>query len=192
MKAQNIIFIPLVLSLLFLTVQAMEATELREDVRQVRYFDPPRVTDEELQLFSPAFLAEIAFKADPDIPLDVELQRLVHDLCKDTHPDLTPELVFAVIEQESDFVWPGAVMDANGLYSAGYMQVNEPHWQRLADMGIDIHTKAGSIQGGVQILSELLEDYPLEKALVVYQCGESGAEGIESTEYSRGVLKGAK
>ena len=190
MKAQNIIFIPLILSLLFLTVQAMEATELREDVRQVRYFDPPRVTDEELQLFSPAFLAEIAFKADPDIPLDVELQRLVHDLCKDAHPELTPALVFAVIHTESRFDSAAVNYNAQSI-DKGLCQINSVNWGWLADEGIDIHTDSGNIQACVIILGKLLDNgYTLREALAAYNCGESNVQA--GFGYADEILKGAK
>jgi len=107
--------------------------------------------------------------------------------------DVPPGIPLLIGEHESGWKWPGSVMDSNGLPSIGYMQINEPHWQRLSDMGVDVSTEYGNIQGGIIILSELMEIYwhgdcTFEQVFVIYECGISGGQGIESTEFSRWMI----
>jgi hypothetical protein len=128
----------------------------------------------------------------PNIPLDdialsADLQKYTTALCN--LYDVPPSLVFAIGEHESGWMWPGEIIDSNELPSVGYMQINYPNFQWLLDRDIDVYTEHGNIHGSVVILSELLEKYPLEKAIVVYQCGPTGAQGIDSTVFSRWVLE---
>lgn len=74
------------------------------------------------------------------------------------------------------------------------MQINLPHWQRLADMGVDVSTEYGNIQGAIIILSELTEIYwrgdcTFEQIFVFYECGITGGRDIESTEFSRWIME---
>lgn len=126
------------------------------------------------------------------VPLDIPLEPELQEFCAETAEKhgVPNEIALAVIEHESRFVWQEPKADSNGLLSVGYMQINAPHWQRLKDShGIDVCTPRGNIEGGIIILSEILSDYPLEKALVVYNYGAGGAKGIDSTEYSRAILE---
>ena len=185
------IFVPVVLVLLLFTVQAMEMTVTTEDTAKLNNYmvSPPRVTDEGLQLFTPEFLEELEFQADPDIPLEADLQKLVHALCKDTHPDLTPAIVFSVIHTESRF--DSEAMNYN-LFTVdkGLCQINSVNWGWLADQGIDVHTDSGNIQACVHILDTLLgQGYTLREALAAYNCGERNLQA--GFGYADEVLKGA-
>lgn len=123
-----------------------------------------------------------------DISLSLELQEFVYKTSRDY--EVPYSVVLAIMEHESRFIWHPAKMDTNGLLSVGYMQINEPHWERLqTQYNVDVNDPEDNIEAGIIILSELLEKYPLEKALVCYQCGEAGALGIDSTEFSRWVIE---
>ena len=129
-----------------------------------------------------------AFVYDMALPLAPDLQEHTWELSQ--RYSVPYEIIMAIIWHESRYVWPGEVIDTNGLPSVGYMQINQPHWQRLTETyGLDVHDERDNIEAGAVILAELLEKYPLEKALVAYQCGESGAKGIESTAFSREILE---
>lgn len=128
---------------------------------------------------------------DITIPLTPEIQIHLQEQCKKFN--VPYHIMLAIIEHESRFVWQPPSVDSNGLESVGYTQINYPHWERLkTDYDVDVTSEYGNITGGVIILSELLEDYPLEKALVSYQCGVEGAKDIESTEFSRFILQRSK
>lgn len=100
-------------------------------------------------------------------------------------------IMLAIIEHESGYLWHDAKLDTNGLPSVGFAQINKPNWGWLAEMGIDVHEPYGNLTAGVVIMAMLLEGRALEKALVCYQCGVEGAQGIDSTAFSRWVIKRA-
>lgn len=99
------------------------------------------------------------------------------------------EIVLGVMHAESGFN-PEAVGDSGN--SLGIMQI-QPRWHewRLAETGgDDWFNTIDNAMVGIHILSEKLQKYGrVEKALVVYNMGDNGARGIESTAYSRKVLE---
>ena len=99
------------------------------------------------------------------------------------------EIVLGVMHAESGFN-PEAVGDSGN--SLGIMQI-QPKWHewRLAETGgDDWFDTIDNAMVGIHILSEKLQKYGrVEKALVVYNMGDNGARGIESTAYSRKVLE---
>lgn len=114
------------------------------------------------------------FKPNDKIPLSVELQEFTYMEC--LRREVPYGVYMAILENESGFVWPGVVMDANGLPSVGYAQINWPNWEYISEKhGFDVHSEKGNIAAGVAILADAMGRHPLEKALVVYQCGETGA-----------------
>ena len=128
---------------------------------------------------------------DKSLLLLPEMQMFTQEICN-TY-DVPYFIMLAIMENESGLTWQPAKTDTNGLPSIGYTQINYPHWERLQnEYGVDVATEKGNIEGGIIILSELLEKYDLEKALVAYQCGETGAKDLESTEFSRKILSRSK
>lgn len=77
----------------------------------------------------------------------------------------------------------------NGPY-IGLMQINQNLFKERAEsLGIDdMWVPYNNILIASDYLSELMEDYPTEKAIVVYARGEAGSNGINSTAYSRSVI----
>lgn len=126
------------------------------------------------------------------VPLDVGLQNYIIQLC-DAH-NIEPELVFAVIEHESDYN-PAATGDEGN--SHGLLQI-QPRWhgERMARLGCtDLFDPWQNVTVGVDLLAELIEKHEtVSMALMVYNAGPTGADtywfskGIFSTDYSRTVL----
>ena len=122
-----------------------------------------------------------------DVPLDQNLQEYIFELCRIYN--VSPTLVFAVIEQESDYN-PNALNGSENCY--GLMQIHECNFSAY---GLDEPYNAyENARVGITMLSELLNKYKdVSKALMAYNCGEYGARqlwnrGVTSTSYSRSVL----
>lgn len=118
-----------------------------------------------------------------EIPLSPELQVFARTQAELN--DVPYVLVLAVMEQESRFQ-----IDADGGDSFGLMQINEVHGAR--DIIIEPHE---NIKIGCWLLGYLHREYrDWNKALVAYNCGESGAyemyfkHGSISSPYSREVM----
>ena len=121
-----------------------------------------------------------------DVPLTEEQQREIQGYA---HQKNVPyEIVLGVMYAESNFR-PEAVGDSGN--SLGIMQV-QPKWHawRLEETGgSDWMDAVDNAKVGIHILAEKLENYGnVEKALVVYNMGDGGARGINSTAYSQKVL----
>lgn len=122
-----------------------------------------------------------------DVPLEHELQDYIVDLCKVYN--ISPTLVFAVIEQESNYN-TYALNSSENCY--GLMQIHECNFTTY---NLDEPYNAfENVRVGITMLSELLEKYKdVNKALMAYNCGEYGAKrlwnkGITANSYSRSVL----
>jgi len=126
------------------------------------------------------------------VPLDIELQNYVIQLCEEYHID--PALVFAMIERESNYdpASTGDDGDAHGL-----MQI-QPRWhqERMERLGCsDMYDPYENVTVGIDLMAELLGEYETaEMALMVYNGGPTGAntywfsKEIYSNDYSRTVL----
>lgn len=122
-----------------------------------------------------------------DVPLTEEQQREIQGFA---HKHNVPyEIVLGVMYTESNFR-ADAIGDSGA--SVGIMQI-QPYWHsgRMERLGVtDLTDPVQNAMVGIDILSEKLENYEnVEKALVVYNMGDSGAKGICSTEYSQKVLR---
>ncbi len=114
----------------------------------------------------------------------VELQSLAYQRCMET--GVPYSLVWAVIEHESAY--------RNEAYrgcGVGYMQIVEKwHKNRMAKYGYGSLKEAeANIVVGIDYLAELLSQYDMEQALVVYNVGHPAAK---STAYSRAIMQRMK
>ena len=82
-----------------------------------------------------------------DIPLSIELQDFVIELCKDK--PFTPELVYGIIFTESRFI-PTAINQPTKCY--GLMQVMQPYFLHWNPDGTDILDPKDNITAGVNAL----------------------------------------
>lgn len=106
----------------------------------------------------------------------------IGEICKDKQ--ISPELVEAVIEQES-----GWNPDAQNGECVGLMQVDQViHWKRAQDMGVcTLMDPYDNIRVGISILEDLLKKYgEPAPALMYYNAGYSDKLGI--TAYNNGVI----
>ncbi len=142
--------------------------------------DPVREIKLEFEKIEPAAEQEPEYIAIEEIPLDVELQQYMQELCEENN--LSFAFALMVMESESQYN-PDAVGD-DGM-SIGYFQINQINWERMAEeYGYDPHKPKGNIGSGVAILAELFEKYEDPyMVLLSYKCGESRGKDL----YEQGV-----
>lgn len=95
-----------------------------------------------------------------------------------------PALVFALIEVESSF---DTKAENGSCY--GLMQVNANNYDNPEMARNSLDNFSLNVDAGIEILSNYLKKYPVEKALTCYNYGESGANGKSSSEYAKKILK---
>lgn len=125
-----------------------------------------------------------------EIPLDYDTQIYLRALCEQY--SVPCQIALGVIEAESSFQ-----ADARNGSCYGYMQINTINQERLADeIGVtDLTDPLQNLHSGVFMLGHLYKKYDdWSKALVAYNCGETGAyknffsKGVTSNQYSLRVL----
>lgn len=127
---------------------------------------------------------------DQTIPLDYDLQYHLAVVCAEY--EVPVEIALGCIEAESSFC---ETAENGNCY--GYMQINSINLSQLESIGVtDLTDPYQNIRAGVYMLGDLYERYEdWDKALVCYNCGETGARenvfayGCTSTSYSRNVLE---
>lgn len=123
-----------------------------------------------------------------DIPLAFEYQRAMQDACEKYNVPYA--LALAVAECESSFN-----LEADSGTCWGVMQIHPINYPRLRENGIEPTEYEGNITAGVFMLGELLDKYAdTHKALMAYNCGETGAkrlwnQGYFTSKYSRKVVE---
>ena len=123
------------------------------------------------------------------VPLAEDLQLHIADLCEEHH--IQPELVLAVIQQESQFN-PEAIGDSGD--SLGLMQI-QPRWhsERMQQLGCDdLLDPYQNVIVGVDILAEKLAKGSTEWALMAYNGGNQYADALQGrgvvSEYAEAVI----
>ena len=127
------------------------------------------------------------YSHNENIPLPFELQEAMQQACEKY--GVPYALALAVAESESSFD-----LEADSGTCWGVMQIHPINYPRLRENGIEPTEYEGNITAGVFLLGELLEKYTdTHKALMAYNCGETGAkrlwkEGYMTTKYSVKVV----
>ncbi len=124
-----------------------------------------------------------------NVPLDAELQKYTYDICTENNVDY--KMVLAMMGQESSYK-EDAISKTKDY---GILQINQINHKWLEDkLGIENFLDAKqNILAGVYMLADLTDKYAdIDKVLMAYNCGESGAQklwkkGIYRTEYSRKI-----
>lgn len=116
------------------------------------------------------------------VPLEPVI--IKHVVEKAEEKGIDPALVFAVIEVESNFK-----SEAKNESCIGLMQVNCENYDNPNQAMASLISPTLNIDAGIEILSGHLKKYPLEKALTCYNLGESGANGKNTSEYAKKILK---
>ena len=125
------------------------------------------------------------------IPLTFALQDVLQTACETYGVEYA--LALAVMEHESSFN-----LDADSGICWGPMQINPINYEWLRERGVEPTTHEGNIVAGVLMLGDLLDKYDdTHKALMAYNCGETGAarlwrEGYTTSGYSRAVVSSAE
>lgn len=120
-----------------------------------------------------------------DVPLDDDLQRYIYELCQQY--SVRPELVYAIIENESDY--QADAISADG-YDYGLMQVRAIcHTARCVELGAwNLFDPKMNVHAGIDILAELLASEENEAWALSKYRGETTGPG----NYSRTVLADAQ
>lgn len=128
-----------------------------------------------------------------DCPLPRDLQDHIAALCEEYHID--PAIIVAMCKKESTY---NARAVGDGGNSLGLMQI-QPRWhkERMKRLGCtNLKDAYQNVTVGIDFFAELMGKYEdVEKALMAYNAGESGARknwwkrGIYSNKYSRAVLE---
>lgn len=169
-------------------------------VNAINYREPGKVQQPEIMTVTQDARVKAVTYAVPEqevirvinYPIDEYLQEFIFE--KSEEYGIDPYIIIAIGENESGWTDVGSVMDTNGLYSIGYMQINSICWDYLHENGFDVHTELGNIEGGIFLLSKYLEKYNLEKSLACYECGEGRVtqRQIESTYFTRKIIRRAE
>ena len=125
-----------------------------------------------------------------DVPLDVDIQEYIYELCDEYNMDFT--FVMALIGVESSY--QAEAVSSTSDY--GLMQINRCNHEWLTEtLGVTNYLDPyQNIQSGMYILKGLFEKYDdPEMVLMAYNMGERGAskrwnKGIYETDYSNAVM----
>lgn len=126
-----------------------------------------------------------------DVPLPEYLQETMQRACEEY--GVPYSLALAIAESESSFD-----LEADSGTCWGLMQINPINYEWLRELGIEPTEYEGNIVAGVLIIGQLLDKYgDTHKALMAYNCGESGAarlweQGYFTTSYSRKVIESSE
>lgn len=139
----------------------------------------------------------LVYASDPTPPryfnvaMPEELQSYIWSLCRDYGIEDYYELVYALIQHESNF--DAAAISRSKDY--GLMQINVCNHEYLQnELGIvDFLDPYQNVHGGIYLLAQLLHKYDVPDALMAYNMGENGASklwqrGIHETSYTNQVL----
>lgn len=126
-----------------------------------------------------------------DVPLSHDIQDYIFEVSNEYN--VRPELILAVIDVESSFR-PKVISSTQDYGLMGINICNHDVMRRILGVTDFLDAKQ-NIHCGVHILSSHLKyTGSIEKALMCYNCGETGARkmwkrGIVSTRYSRKVME---
>lgn len=143
----------------------------------------PAVQNIEKESFVTEPVTEDPFKNAYDVPMPDELIEYTVDTAN--HYGIDPALVFAIMEVESGFDF---LAKSENCY--GVMQIHSINYELLSSrlQITNLLDARQNITAGCYILSGFINKYPLERAIVCYNCGEYGTSAM-STAYSQKVLK---
>lgn len=154
-----------------------EATVNTVSTVQTNYTEIAETTDSPIE----------EYRYSAEIPLSRFLQITMQNACREY--GVTYTLALAVAECESSFD-----LEADSGTCYGLMQINPINYDRLRSLGIEPTEHEGNIVAGVYMLGELLGKYgDTHKALMAYNCGETGAarlweKGYTASSYSEKVI----
>ena len=144
----------------------------------------------------PVVIEEVVELETWNVPLEKDLQLYIAELCEEV--SIEPELVFAVIEQESCF--EADTVGDNGK-SFGLMQVQARwHKDRMVKLGsTDLLDPYDNVLTGIDILAEKIAKYDtIGEALTAYNAGDTGAynlyfsKGVYANGYAEEVIAKAE
>lgn len=179
----NLIIIMIIIVVLLLFVVIGTAVWL--DVPGGKVVEAEKPTDK------PKQVKELRCYTIYDVPLSDELQIFIQKLCEEY--GIEYELVLSVMQVESSFNPDACNIETNCV---GLMQINTVNLcELLTELRIrGLWEPHDNLRCGIYLLDKALKNADsVEEALMIYNCGLTGARklwssGIYSTEYTRKVL----
>lgn len=139
------------------------------DVYSYSFVSKIEETEPEAELETEAPTEAPGFKGYDSIPLDMDFQEAIFNLCEENQ--ISFELILAVIKTESRFHVDSI---GDGGNSIGLMQIQPRWWQGLADAnGLNIYEPIDNVHLGIIILNNMINKNggDLGKALKQYNSG---------------------
>ncbi len=171
--------------------------ECVETLRNISYCRQRSERSRALQIADSLSEVTAAVPRDPvfvclPVPMSEEEQRIVFDICADN--GVAFSFIMAIIGEESEFEREARSVTGD----SGYMQINDCNAAAIAERGfVDMYDTAQNVGAGVSIIRDLFDTYgddEVHRVLMAYNMGtgnaaELWAQGIETSEYSREVVK---
>ena len=113
------------------------------------------------------------------------MQKFIYIVCNQN--DVDYPLVLAMIGVESSYKWDAV----SECHAVGYMQIVEKwHTDRMDRLNVsDLENPYSNVMVGIDYMAELLEEYPVEVALGIYNMGWKAADLWEENQQITGYAK---
>lgn len=165
------------------------------DLESVEILEEPMVKESKIPMIvlEPATSEVLILEPRPltqQEEIELHIQQVVS-----LYPNLSEDLISAIIWRESRYDPNARNYDGSCV---GLMQVSTKwHTDRARNLGVeDLYDPYGNILTGCDLLSELLNSYNLETALMIYHGGYSYAQKYQSAgtidQYTKDILSYAQ
>jgi soluble lytic murein transglycosylase-like protein len=171
------------------SVQPEKSEDTKPAIREVPYVEHIDIRA------NTSIIKEKSAKTSPkvkyyDVPLSHDVQNIIFSEC--SAKKVPTDLVVALIAVESNY----RSNCISQTHDYGLMQINVCHMDSLSKQLkiTNLLDEKQNIKAGVHMLSWIVDKYKdINKVLMVYNCGESGAkklwkQGVYSTDYTRKVM----
>lgn len=192
-----ILFLTIVIAVVLCSLQSVQNEELTTEAILTQEPIVEDLIDERSIVLTsiPEFIAtEEPIQSPTPLSQQEQIELYIQNAVSN-YPNLTTELISAIIWRESRYD-PNA-KNYNGT-CVGLMQLSTKwHSKRAQNLGVeDLYDPYGNILTGCDLLSELLNSYNLETALMVYHGGYSYAQKYQAAgtidQYTKDILSYAK
>lgn len=125
-------------------------------------------------------------KSYNDIPLSREDQKFIFTCC--LKYNIPYETIMGIFGAETNWNMNYGVSPSGKYCGIGMLHIQYNRDQMLKEIGVDILTPRGAAEASCYILSKKVQRFgSLKKAIIAYNLGDGGAQGVTETGYFRFV-----
>lgn len=125
-------------------------------------------------------------KSYNDIPLTREDQKFIFTCC--LKYNVPYETIMGIFGAETNWNMNYGVSPSGKYCGIGMLHIEYNRNQMLKEIGVDILTPRGAAEASCYILSKKIQRFgSLKKAIIAYNLGDGGAQGVTETGYFRFV-----